>query len=91
MAVQVQQVLNLPLERYQEAPIWARGHANVMPLGWVMVDWKIYGSTSYFRTRFLVIDNYEYDTLLGRESIREHQLHRVDPLIATRMAPPSLA
>ncbi|OJJ70190.1 hypothetical protein ASPBRDRAFT_156813 [Aspergillus brasiliensis CBS 101740] len=78
--------LGTELKPYYGDPISITGQSQVTPLGTVGVSWTFCGQTRIYRTDFYVVPDANYDFLLGRPSMRNHELYRVDSEIARRLS-----
>lgn len=85
MAHDVQQALSARMDPYSGPAIKLPGQVNVQPIGSVVARWKMTRGNKLYQTTFLVIENSRSDLLLGRTSVKEHCLFRVDPEIASRL------
>ncbi|SPB46446.1 unnamed protein product [Aspergillus niger] len=77
--------LGTSIEPYLGAPIPVLGLQDRKPVGTAEVQWSFCGRSKPYRTTFYVVEEVEYDLLIGRPSMRQHELYRVDPAIAERL------
>lgn len=82
---EVYRTLETELQPYDGDPIAVLGCPDRKPLGTVTAQWTFCGRTKPYRTVFYVVPNVEYDLLIGRPSMRQQELYRADPKIATRL------
>ncbi|PWY75032.1 hypothetical protein BO70DRAFT_431024 [Aspergillus heteromorphus CBS 117.55] len=75
--------LNLEIQPYTGPP-HAPGRLFVKPLGTVELEFIMMGPRKPRRAKatFLVVKDIHYDLVIGRQSMRELQLYRADPMIA---------
>ncbi|GJP96709.1 cellulase family protein [Aspergillus niger] len=85
MSKEAHQRLGTSIEPYQGAPIPVLGLQDSKPVGIAEVQWSFCGRSKPYRTAFYVVEDVEYDLLIGRPSMRQHELYRVDPAIAERL------
>ncbi|PLB46411.1 hypothetical protein P170DRAFT_215670 [Aspergillus steynii IBT 23096] len=85
MADDVQKHLNIKVDPYTGPTIQLPGQLNVQPIGSVVTRWKLQRGNKIYQTRFLIIENSRSDLLLGRPSVKELALFRVDPEIVARL------
>ncbi|PWY83385.1 hypothetical protein BO70DRAFT_428695 [Aspergillus heteromorphus CBS 117.55] len=77
--------MNVRMQPYYGFAITVLGRSDVKPLGKVQATWSIYGHGKAYCTEFYVVRWDSFDVLLGKRSVRELELHRVDPGIAARL------
>ncbi|BCS14371.1 hypothetical protein ALUC_60927S [Aspergillus luchuensis] len=85
MSDDMQHRLGTELRPYHGGPISITGQSHMIPLGTVGVSWTFCGQTRIYKTDFYVVPDMTYDFLIGRPSIRSHELYRVDPEITRRL------
>ncbi|KAL5355377.1 hypothetical protein BJX96DRAFT_48188 [Aspergillus floccosus] len=61
------------------------GRGDVKPLGTVAVQWSLHGDSRIYHTRFHVVNGCHADLVLGRPSVKEHQLYRKDAAVISRL------
>ncbi|RDH27550.1 hypothetical protein BDQ94DRAFT_184506 [Aspergillus welwitschiae] len=76
---------NVIIEPYRGAPVPVLGRQDRIPDGIAEVQWSFCGRSKPYRTAFYVVEDVEYDLLIGRPSMRQQELYRVDSPIATRI------
>lgn len=74
---EVYRYLNLEKEPCDlSTPLNIPGQANLKPTGKVSCRWCIWGNTQTYLTSFLVVSGCDFDVMIGRHSIMEHQIHQ---------------
>lgn len=78
--------LHMKASAYDETQsIRLPGRGDVKPLGTVVVQWSLLGDSSVYHTRFYVVRGWHMDLVLGRPSVKEHQLYRKDAGVVSRL------
>ncbi|GKZ31228.1 hypothetical protein AbraIFM66950_011519 [Aspergillus brasiliensis] len=85
MSKETHRRLGASITPYSGTCIQVLGLQDRKPLGIAEVQWSFCGRSKPYRTTFYVVEEVEYDLLIGRPSMREQELYRVDPVIAKRL------
>ncbi|BCR96723.1 hypothetical protein AAWM_04708 [Aspergillus awamori] len=85
MSKDAHQRLGTNIMPYRGAPVPVLGLQDSIPVGIAEVQWSFCGRSKPYRTAFYVVEDVEYDLLIGRPSMRQQELYRVDPAIAKRL------
>ena len=73
---EVYRSLNLEKEPYDmTTPLCLPGRADLKPTGKVRCRWCVWGSTHSYLTSFLIVSGCDFDVMIGRHSIMEHQIY----------------
>ncbi|GLA04429.1 hypothetical protein AnigIFM60653_004479 [Aspergillus niger] len=88
MSATVHRRLNIALQPYYGNTIPVLGCEDRKPLGTVDIGWAFCGRMKRYETIFYVVADVEYDLLLGRPSMWQHELYKVDPEIVKRLYAP---
>ncbi|KAF9894406.1 hypothetical protein FE257_007909 [Aspergillus nanangensis] len=75
----------LHLHRDPSIIVYIASMGKVTPLGSVDVKWSLWADDTVYNTRFYVVKGCQFDMLLGRPSVIEHQLSQKDPAVASRI------
>ncbi|KAF9892680.1 hypothetical protein FE257_001082 [Aspergillus nanangensis] len=87
MSYSTYQRLGLTADHYDSmVPIQRSGQPEVKPIATVGAQWCLYGDHKSYDTVFYVVRECEFDLLLGRPSVIEHQLYRKDAAVMTRLS-----
>lgn len=79
------QRLGTCIEPCPGASVQVLGLGDRKPIGLAEVQWSFCGRSKPYRTTFYVVEGVEYDLLIGRPSMRQQELYRVDPAIAKKL------
>ncbi|PYH67859.1 uncharacterized protein BO88DRAFT_72156 [Aspergillus vadensis CBS 113365] len=79
------QRLGTSIEPCPGASVQVLGLGDCKPIGLAEVQWSFCGRSKPYRTTFYIVEGVEYDLLIGRPSMRQQELYRVDPAIAKKL------
>ncbi|GLA33081.1 hypothetical protein M752DRAFT_277151 [Aspergillus phoenicis ATCC 13157] len=85
MSKEAHQRLGTNIKPYRGAPVPVLGLQDRILVGSAEYQWSFCGRSKPYRTAFYVVEDVEYDLLIGRPSMRQQELYRVDPAIAKRL------
>ncbi|KAL4894552.1 hypothetical protein BDV59DRAFT_12673 [Aspergillus ambiguus] len=86
MSDSVYKRLNMIAGTYEKPlSITLPGRGEVKSIGTVVVQWCLYGDSKIYQTKFYVVRGWHTDLVLGRPSVREHQLYRKDAGVISRL------
>ncbi|KAL4780595.1 hypothetical protein BJX76DRAFT_360719 [Aspergillus varians] len=85
---EIPKLLNLPIAGYKGAEVRLPNGSSVRPIGALEIQWQLYKGNRQYRTKFLVIENSQFDVLLGRRSIQKYRLSAEDEKIQKRLQYP---
>ncbi|KAL2863167.1 uncharacterized protein BJX67DRAFT_266376 [Aspergillus lucknowensis] len=82
---EIPHLLGIPIDPYDGFEVRLPNGLYVEPIGTVETTWKLYTGQRSHRTRFLVIEDSQFDMLIGRSSIQQYRLWEEDADIWKRL------